>query len=90
MAKRIPTGIEDRNGIEVRTGDFVTMHFFGLSLGENLGVYEDEFEVTGKVKVYGYNKDKERKFCVEDVEGVRFPFYLMQEPCEEIEIIRRK
>lgn len=90
MAKRIPTGIEDRNGIEVYTGDFVTMHYFSMGIGENYGVREVECEVPGKVKVHWYSKKKERHFCVEDMDGVRYPFYLMQDPGEEIEIIRRK
>lgn len=87
MTKRIFTGITDKNGIKVHTGDKVKMHFFGLGIGENGGAFEAEFEVLGKVKVNWYKKKtNERQFCVEDADGVRYPFSLMQEPSEEIEL----
>ena len=40
MPKRINTGIKDKNGIEVFTGDTATMHFFGLGIGERGGAFE--------------------------------------------------
>ena len=86
MAKRLNTGIKDRNGVEVFTGDTVTMHYFGLGIGELGGAIEAEFEVFGKVRVHWYKKNRERQFCVEDSDGVRYPFSLMQEPSEEIEV----
>ena len=46
MAKRIYTGIEDINGNKVFTGDIVTMHYFGLGIGELGGAIEAEFEVS--------------------------------------------
>ena len=86
MAKRINTGIKDRNGVEVFTGDTVTMHYFGLGIGELGGAIEVEFEVFGKVRVHWYSRKKDRRFCVEDIDGDRYPFSLMQEPSEEIEV----
>lgn len=86
MAKRLNTGIKDRNGVEVFTGDTVTMHYFGLGIGELGGAIEAEFEVFGKVRVHWYSRKKDRKFCVEDIDGNMYPFSLMQEPSEEIEV----
>ena len=37
--------------------------------------------------LYGY-KYKNRLFCVETKDKIRYPFKLMQEPSEEIEIIK--
>lgn len=88
MAKRIYTGIKDINGIKVFTGDIVTMHYFGLGIGGLGGAIEVEFEVFGKVSVHRYNKNKERQFCVKDLNGSKYPFSLMQEPSEEIEITK--
>lgn len=85
MPKRVNTHISDINGKEVYTGDIVKMHFFGLSGGFG-GATEIEYEVIGKVKVYYYNKKGKRIFCVETPNGY-FPFTLMQEPSEEIEIL---
>ena len=86
MAKRIYTGITDRNDFKVYTGDIVKMHYFCLGICGSGGVYEDETEVIGKVKVHWYNSKKEPQFCVEDSNGNKYPFSLMQEPSEEIEI----
>ena len=90
MTKRIYTGIKDRNGVKVFTGDIVTMHYFGLGIGELGGAVEIECEAFGKVRVHWYKKNKERRFCVEDLDGVRYPFSLMQEPSEEIEVYYKK
>lgn len=86
MSKRINTGIKDINGIEVFTGDTATMHYFGLGIGESGGAIEVEFEVFGKVRVHWYSRKKDRRFCIEDLDGVKYPFSLMQEPSEEIEV----
>lgn len=58
MAKRIYTGITDRNDFKVYTGDIVEMHYFCLGICGNGGVFEDEREVIGKVKVHWYNRKK--------------------------------
>lgn len=86
MTKKVYTGIKGRNGVKIYTGDKVTMHYFGLGIGDLGGAVEEEFEVTGTVRVHWYKKNKERRFCVEDKSGVKYPFRLMQEPSEEIEI----
>lgn len=85
MPKRVNTQISDINGKEVYTGDIVRMHFFSLCGGIG-GAAEVEYEVVGKVKVYYYTKKGKRIFCVETPNGY-FPFTLMQEPREEIEIL---
>ena len=85
MSKRVNTQISDINGKEVYTGDTVKMHFFGLCGGFG-GATEVDYEVIGKVKVYYYTKKGKRIFCVETPNG-KFPFTLMQEPEEEIEIL---
>lgn len=85
MAKRIYTGITDKNDFKVYTGDIVQMHYFFLGIASSGGVYEDETEVIGKVKVHWYRKN-EPQFCVDDSNGNKYPFSLMQEPSEEIEI----
>lgn len=86
MPKRINTRIKDKNGIDVFTGDTVTMHYFGLGIGEMGGAVEAEFDVFGKVRVHWYSRKKERRFCVEDINGNKYPFSLMQESSEEIEV----
>lgn len=85
MPKRVNTHISDINGKEVYTGDTVKMHFFSLCGGFG-GATEVEHEVVGKVKVYYYTKKGKRIFCVE-TPNRHFPFTLMQEPEEEIEIL---
>lgn len=63
MAKRIYTGITDRNDFKVHTGDIVEMHYFFLGIASSGGVYEDETEVIGKVKVHWYNRKKSHNFA---------------------------
>lgn len=87
MANAIPTGINDINGKQVYTGQIVKMHYFYIGFGENLGAIECETFVEGVVRVHGY-KYKNRLFCVETKDKIRYPFKLMQEPSEEIEIIK--
>lgn len=87
MANAILTGIIDMNGEAIYTGQIVKMHYFYLGLGDGGGVIECENEVIGKVRVSGY-QHKQRKFCVETENGDRYPFSLMQEPSEEIEVIQ--
>lgn len=87
MANAIPTGINDRNGKPVYTGQTVKMHYFYIGFGENLGATECERVVEGVVRVQGY-RYKNRIFCVETKDKIRYPFKLMEDPEEQIEIIK--
>lgn len=82
----IVTGIKDRNGTNVLTGHRVRMHFFYEALGRNYGVVEAEKEVEGIVKVW-YKYKGECRFHVVTDNGEKYPFRLMQEPEEEIEVL---
>lgn len=82
----IPTGIKDINGRLVHTGQKVKMHYFSLGLGVNGGAIECENEIEGVVRGRGYCR-KNRSFYVETKDKIRYPFKLMQEPEEEIEIM---
>lgn len=82
----IPTGIKDINGRLVHTGQTVKMHYFSLGLGDSGGAIECENVIEGVVRVRGYYR-KNRSFYVETKDKIRYPFKLMQEPEEEMEII---
>ena len=82
----IVTGIKDKNGTNVLTGHRVRMHFFYEALGRNYGVVEAEKEVEGIVRVWYKYKGKHRFHVVTD-NGEKYPFRLMQEPEEEIEVL---
>ena len=74
----ILTGIIDRNRKAIATGQVVKMNFF----------YEGvEHEIEGVVRVKGF-KYRQRQFCVETLNGIRYPFSLMEKPHKQIVMIK--
>lgn len=69
MANGILTGIIDKNGVAIATGHKVIMRF----------CTENEHVVKGVVRVCGY-RYRQRLFCVEDANHIRYPFELMKKP----------
>ncbi|GHU58814.1 hypothetical protein FACS189444_3090 [Spirochaetia bacterium] len=45
------TGLQ-ANGVKIFEGDIIRVFYFGMGLGENLGVFETEEEITGVIE-YG-------------------------------------
>lgn len=73
MANAIPTGIKDRDGNVVHTGQTVRMHYFYLGFGYNHGAIECENVIEGVVRVRGAYR-KNRSFYVETKDKTRYPF----------------
>ena len=74
----ILTGIIDRNRKAIVTGQTVKMHYFSEGV---------KYEIEGVVRVKGF-KYRQRQFCVETPNGIRYPFSLMQEPSKQIIMIK--
>lgn len=74
MANAIPTGLIDKNRKPVYTGQVVRMNYT-----ENV--------IEGIVRVRGY-RYRNRLFCVETKEKIRYPFELMKKPSKQIEVIK--
>ena len=76
MANGILTGIIDKNGVAIATGHKVIMRFYT----------ENENVVKGVVRVRGY-RYRQRLFCVEDANHIRYPFELMKKPYSKFIVI---
>ena len=76
MANGILTGIIDKNGVAIATGHKVIMRF----------CTENEHVVKGIVRVRGY-RYRQRLFCVEDANHIRYPFELMKKPYSKFIVI---
>lgn len=74
----ILTGIIDRNRKAIATGQTVKMYYFSEGV---------EHEIEGVVRVKGY-KYRQRQFCVETQNGIRYPFSLMEKPSKQIVMIK--
>ena len=74
----ILTGIIDRNRKAIATGQTVKMCYFSEGV---------EHEIEGVVRVKGY-KYRQRQFCVETQNGIRYPFSLMEKPNKQIVMIK--
>lgn len=74
----ILTGIIDRNRKAIATGQIVKMNYFSEGV---------EHEIEGVVRVKGF-KYRQRQFCVEALNGIRYPFSLMEKPHKQIVMIK--